>query len=133
MKLDNKNKLMKKLIIANKIFIVLQIILLGISILFNFIFDDTVAFVAIFSHVGIFVLFNIFIENMTEYGYIIKKYENIYQDTHSLRWFKLKKLVYKTAKMNGDTITTSLVTQFFIKCAIIAFNIVIMLFLIEFE
>lgn len=113
MKLDNKNKLMKKLIIANKIFIVLQIILLGISILFNFIFDDTVAFVAIFSHVGIFVLFNIFIENMTEYGYIIKKYENIYQDTHSLRWFKLKKLVYKTAKMNGDTITTSLVTQFF--------------------
>lgn len=133
MKLDNKNKLMKKLIIANKIFIVLQIILLGISILFNFIFDDTVAFVTIFSHVGIFVLFNIFIENMTEYGYIIKKYENIYQDTHSLRWFKLKKLVYKTAKMNGDTITTSLVTQFFIKCAIIAFNIVIMLFLIEFE
>lgn len=72
MKLDNKNKLMKKLIIANKIFIVLQIILLGISILFNFIFDDTVAFVTIFSHVGIFVLFNIFIENMTEYGYIIK-------------------------------------------------------------
>lgn len=133
MKLDNKNKLMKKLIIANKIFIVLQIILLGISILFNFIFDDTVAFVTIFSHVGIFVLFNIFIENMTEYGYIIKKYENIYQDTHSLRWFKLKKLVYKTAKMNGDTITTSLVAQFFIKCAIIAFNIVIMLFLIEFE
>ncbi len=133
MKLDNKNKLMKKLIIANKIFIVLQIILLGISILFNFIFDDTVAFVTIFSHVGIFVLFNIFIENMIEYGYIIKKYENIYQDTHSLRWFKLKKLVYKTAKMNGDTITTSLVTQFFIKCAIIAFNIVIMLFLIEFE
>ena len=133
MKLDNKNKLMKKLIIANKIFIVLQIILLGISILFNFIFDDTVVFVTIFSHVGIFVLFNIFIENMTEYGYIIKKYENIYQDTHSLRWFKLKKLVYKTAKMNGDTITTSLVTQFFIKCAIIAFNIVIMLFLIEFE
>lgn len=133
MKLDNKNKLMKKLIIANKIFIVLQIILLGISILFNFIFDDTVAFVTIFSHVGIFVLFNIFIENMTEYGYIIKKYENIYKDTHSLRWFKLKKLVYKTAKMNGDTITTSLVTQFFIKCAIIAFNIVIMLFLIEFE
>ena len=133
MKLDNKNKLMKKLIIVNKIFIVLQIILLGISILFNFIFDDTVAFVTIFSHVGIFVLFNIFIENMTEYGYIIKKYENIYQDTHSLRWFKLKKLVYKTAKMNGDTITTSLVTQFFIKCAIIAFNIVIMLFLIEFE
>lgn len=133
MKLDNKNKLMKKLIIANKIFIVLQIILLGISILFNFVFDDTVAFVTIFSHVGIFVLFNIFIENMTEYGYIIKKYENIYQDTHSLRWFKLKKLVYKTAKMNGDTITTSLVTQFFIKCAIIAFNIVIMLFLIEFE
>ena len=133
MKLDNKNKLMKKLIISNKIFIVLQIILLGISILFNFIFDDTVAFVTIFSHVGIFVLFNIFIENITEYGYIIKKYENIYQDTHSLRWFKLKKLVYKTAKMNGDTITTSLVTQFFIKCAIIAFNIVIMLFLIEFE
>lgn len=133
MKLDNKNKLMKKLIIANKIFIVLQIILLGISILFNFIFDDTVAFVTIFSHVGIFVLFNIFIENMTEYGYIIKKYENIYQETNSLRWFKLKKLVYKTAKMNGDTITTLLVTQFFIKCAIIAFNIVIMLFLIEFE
>ena len=133
MKLDNKNKLMKKLIIANKIFIVLQIILLGISILFNFIFDDTVAFVTIFSHVGIFVLFNIFIENMTEYGYIIKKYENIYQETNSLRWFKLKKLVYKTAKMNGDTITTLLVTQFFIKCAIIAFNIVIVLFLIEFE
>ena len=133
MKLDNKNKLMKKLIIANKIFIVLQIILLGISILFNFIFDDTVAFVTIFSHVGIFVLFNIFIENMTEYGYIIKKYENIYQETNSLRWFKLKKIVYKTAKMNGDTITTLLVTQFFIKCAIIAFNIVIMLFLIEFE
>ena len=96
-------------------------------------FDDTIVFITIFSHVGIFVLFNIFIENMTEYGYIIKKYEKIYQDTHHLRWFKLKKLVYKTAKMNGDTITTSLVTQFFIKCAIIVFNIVIMLFLIEFE
>ena len=133
MKLDNKNKLMKKILIANKIFIFLQIVLLGISVLSNFIFDDTIVFITIFSHVGIFVLFNIFIENMTEYGYIIKKYENIYQDTHSLRWFKLKKLVYKTAKMNGDTITTSLVTQFFIKCAIIVFNIVIMLFLIEFE
>ena len=133
MKLGNRNKLMKKILIANKIFIFLQIVLLGISVLSNFIFDDTIVFITIFSHVGIFVLFNIFIENMTEYGYIIKKYEKIYQDTHHLRWFKLKKLVYKTAKMNGDTITTSLVKQFFIKCAIIVFNIVIMLFLIEFE
>lgn len=133
MKLDNKNKSMKKLIIANKIFIILQIVLLGISVLSSFILDDTIVFVTIFSHVCIFVLFNIFIENMAEYGYIIKKYEKIYQDTHHLRWFKLKKLVYKTAKMNKDTITTSLVTQLFIKVAIIVFNIVIMLFMIEFE
>ena len=77
MKLGNRNKLMKKILIANKIFIFLQIVLLGISVLSNFIFDDTIVFITIFSHVGIFVLFNIFIENMTEYGYIIKKYEKI--------------------------------------------------------
>ena len=41
MNMDNKNSKMKKIILANNIFVVVQMFLLVLSVVLNFICDDT--------------------------------------------------------------------------------------------
>lgn len=133
MNMDNKNPKMKKIIFANNIFIALQIVMLVLSIVLNFICDDVRVFLTIFVHVGLFSIFNIVVENIANYGYIMKKYEKIYQTTNSIRFFLIQKRIYQSAKDNQDKITTTLILQTFVKAVILVINFVLMLFMVNFE
>ena len=133
MNMDNKNSKMKKIILANNIFVVVQMFLLVLSVVLNFICDDTKVFLTVFIHIGLFVLFNIIIENMVNYGYIMKKYDKIYQSTNPIRYLQLKKRIYQSAKSNQDKITTTLISQAFVKIVLIIINLILMLFMVNFE
>lgn len=133
MNMDNKNSKMKKIILANNIFVVVQMFLLVLSVVLNFICDDTKVFLTVFIHIGLFVLFNIIIENMVNYGYIMKKYDKIYQSTNPIRYLQLKKRIYQSAKSNQDKITTTLISQAFVKFVLIIINLILMLFMVNFE
>ena len=133
MNMDNKNSKMKKIILANNIFVVVQMFLLVLSVVLNFICDDTKVFLTVFIHIGLFVLFNIIIENMVNYGYIMKKYDKIYQSTNPIRYLQLKKRIYQSAKSNQDKITTTLISQAFVKVVLIIINLILMLFMVNFE
>ena len=133
MNMENKNPKMKKIIFANNIFIVLQIVMLILSVVLNFICDDVRVFLTIFVHVGLFSIFNIVVENIANYGYIMKKYEKIYQTTNSIRFFLIQKRTYQLAKANQDKITITLILQTFVKGLILVINFVLMLFMVNFE
>lgn len=133
MNMDNKNPKMKKIIFANNIFIALQIVMLVLSIVLNFICDDVRVFLTIFVHVGLFSIFNIVVENIANYGYIMKKYEKIYQTTNSIRFFLIQKRIYQSAKDNQDKITTTLILQTFVKAVILVINFALMLLMVSFE
>lgn len=133
MNMDNKNPKMKKIIFANNIFIALQIVMLVLSIVLNFICDDVRVFLTIFVHVGLFSIFNIVVENIANYGYIMKKYEKIYQTTNSVRYLQLKKRIFQSAKDNQDKITTTLILQAFVKFVLIIINLILMLLMVNFE
>lgn len=133
MNMDNKNPKMKKIIFANNIFIALQIVMLVLSVVLNFICDDVRVFLTIFVHVGLFSIFNIVVENIANYGYIMKKYEKIYQTTNSIRFFLIQKRIYQSAKSNQDKITTTLISQAFVKVVLIIINLILMLFIVNFE
>ena len=133
MKMDNKISKMKKIIIFNNIFVVVQMVLLVLSVVLNFICDDVKVFLTVFIHVGLFVVFNIVVENIVNYGYLMKKYEKIYQSTNAVRYFQLKKRIYQSAKDNRDRITTVLMLQAFVKVVILVVNFILMLFMVNFE
>lgn len=133
MNMGNKSSKMKKIIIANNIFVVVQMVLLVLSVMLNFICDDVKVFLTVFIHVGLFVVFNIVVENIVNYGYLMKKYEKIYQSTNAVRYFQLKKRIYQSAKDNRDRITTVLMLQAFVKVVILVVNFILMLFMVNFE
>ena len=133
MNMNGKNSKMKNIILANNIFIVLQMILIVLSVALNFICDDTKVFLTIFFHIGLFVIFNIVIENIANYGYIMKKYEKIYQTTNPIRFFLIQKRIYQSAKDNNDKITTTLMLQVFVKVIILITNFILMWFMVNFE
>lgn len=133
MNFSNKPEQMKKYIYANNFAIVIQIVLFVLSIVFNFILDDGAVFITVFIHTGIFVLYNIVVESIIEYGFLRKKYAKICDDTHHLRLIKLKKRIYENAKNKGDYVSTKLILQSFFKFLIVCINIIILLFMVNFE
>lgn len=133
MKMENKNSTMKKIIVANNVFIALQILMLTLSVGLNFVCDDTKVFITAFTHIAFFVIFNIIVENIVDYGYIRKKYEKICKETSAIRYFQLKRRIFKFARQKQDKTTTTLMIQGLIKILIVLLNIIMMLFMVNFE
>lgn len=129
----NRTNRMKKYIFINNISIGVQIVLLALSVVLNFTSDDAAVFITTFTHAGMFVLYNIIVESIVEYGFLIKRYAKIYDETNPLRYFKLKKRIYTEAKNKSDFVTTKLILQSFIKSSIMALNVVLLLFMVSFE
>lgn len=130
---DERTNRMEKYIFINKIFTGVQIVLLALSVVLNFTCDDAAVFITTFTHVGMFVLYNIIVENIIEYGFLRKRYAKIYDETSPLSYFKLKKRTYTEAKNKSDFVTTKLILQSFIKSSIMVLNIVLLLFMVSFE
>ena len=133
MNINEKNEQMKKYILANNIFIALQTILVILSVIFNFLTDDSTVFLTVFIHVAIFVLYNCIVESIVEYGYLRKKYSKICDQTHYLRYFKLKKRMYKASKNKKDSVSSNLILQSVIKSFILILSIISLLFMVSFE
>jgi len=131
--LDERTNRMKKYILINNIFIILQTVLLVLSVVLNIASDDISVFITVFIHVGIFVLYNIIAENIIEYGFLRKMYAKIYNETSSLSYFKLKRQIYAEAKNKSDFVTKKLILQSFIKSSIMVLNIALLLFMVSFE
>ena len=133
MNTDERTNRMKKYILINNIFIILQTVLLVLSVVLNLASDDASVFITVFIHVGIFVLYNIIAENIIEYGFLRKMYAKICDETSPLSYFKLKRRIYAEAKNKSDFVTEKLILQSFIKSSIMVLNIVLLLFMVSFE
>ena len=133
MNMAERTEQMKKFIFMNNIVITLQIVLVILSIVFNFFIDDSAVFITVFIHIVIFVLYNIVVESVVEYGYLRKKFAKICDETHYLRYHKLKKRMYKASKNNNDIVSTKLILQSAIKSFIAVLSILSLFFMISFE
>ena len=133
MNMAERTEQMKKFILMNNIVITLQIVLVILSIVFNFLIDDSAVFITVFIHIAIFVLYNIVVESVVEYGYLRKKFAKICDETHYLRYSKLKKRMYKASKNKNDIVSTKLILQSAIKSFIAVLSILSLFFMISFE
>ena len=133
MNMLEKTERMKKFILMNNIVIAIQIILFILSIAFNFLIDNSAVFITVFIHIGIFVLYNIVVESIVEYGYLRKKFAKICDETHYLRYSKLKKRMYKVAQNKNDMVSTKLILQSVIKSFIAILSVVSLFFMVSFE
>ena len=133
MNMAERTEQMKKFILMNNIVITLQIVLVILSIVFNFLIDDSAVFITVFIHIAIFVLYNIVVESVVEYGYLRKKFAKICDETHYLRYLKLKKRMYKASKNKNDIVSTKLILQSVIKSFIAILSILSLFFMISFE
>ena len=93
MNMVERTERMKKFILMNNIVIIIQIVLVVLSVIFNFLIDDFAVFITVFIHIAIFVLYNGIVESIVEYGYLRKKFAKICDETHYLRYFKLKNCI----------------------------------------
>ena len=133
MNMAERTERMKKFILMNNIVIAIQVILFILSVAFNFLIDDSAVFITVFIHIGIFVLYNIVVESIVEYGYLRKKFAKICDETHYLRYFKLKKRMYRAAKNKQDMVSVKLILQSVFKSFIAIMSMVSLFFLISFE
>lgn len=133
MNMAERTEQMKKFILMNNIVITLQIVLVILSIVFNFLIDDSAVFITVFIHIVIFVLYNIVVESVVEYGYLRKKFAKICDETHYLRYLKLKKRMYKSSKNKNDIVSAKLILQSVIKSFIAILSILSLFFMISFE
>ena len=133
MKMSKRVERMKKFILMNNIVITIQIMLVVLSIVFNFLIDDFAVFITVFIHIAIFVLYNGIVESIVEYGYLRKKFAKICDETHYLRYFKLKKRMYKASINKKDSVSAKIIRQSAIKSIIAISSIVSLVFMIPFE
>lgn len=133
MNMAERTERMKKFILMNNIVIAIQIILFILSFIFNFLIDDSAVFTTVFIHIGIFVLYNIVVESIVEYGYLRKKFAKICDETHYLRYFKLKKRMYRASKNKNDMVSVKLILQSVVKSFIAIISFISLFFMISFE
>ena len=133
MNMAERTEQMKKFILMNNIVIIIQIVLVALSVIFNFLIDDFAVFITVFIHIAIFVLYNIVVESIVEYGYLRKKFAKICDETHYLRYFKLKKRMYRASKNKKDIVSTKLILQSVIKSFIAILSVVSLFFMVSFE
>ena len=133
MNMAERTERMKKFILMNNIVIAIQVILFILSVAFNFLIDDSAVFITVFIHIGIFVLYNIVVESIVENSYLRKKFAKICDETHYLRYFKLKKRMYRAAKNKQDMVSVKLILQSVFKSFIAIMSMVSLFFLISLE
>ena len=132
MNMAERTERMKKFIFMNNIVITLQIVLVILSIVFNFLIDDSAVFITVFVHIAIFVLYTGIVESIVDY-YLRNKYAKICCETHRLRYFKLKKRIYKASKNKKDMVSAKLILQSSVKSFIAILSFISLFFMISFE
>lgn len=123
-----------KIINFNRIFIFLQLLFICISLLFNFILDDSVVAFTFFFHTALFIFYNIYTGHIGDkYFDAVDKYHSVYDEIHHSRHLKLTIQLYKLAKANNDVVMVELITQKMIKLVIFFVHLATMLMLVSVE
>ena len=123
-----------KIINYNRIFIFLQLLFIGLSLLFNFILDDSAVIVTLFFHVALFIFYNIYTGHIGDkYFDAVDKYRSVYDGIHHTRHLKLTIQLYKLAKENNDNIMKELIEQKAIKLVIWIIHLIATLLLVPVE
>lgn len=133
MSLKERTQQIKRIIVANKVVICLQAVLFAASIVLNFTHGNEGAFIGLFVHIAVFVLYNVVVENIVEYGYLRVKYVSLCDAVNPLQPIKLKIKMYKTAREKEDFVTTTLLSQAAIKSSLAFANFVAVLVMMMFE
>ena len=125
-----------KIINFNRIFIFLQLLFICISLLFNFILDDSAVAFTFFFHTALFIFYNIYTGHIGDkYFDAVDKYHSVYDGVHlhRARHLKLTIQLYKLAKANNDVTMVELITQNMIKLGIFFVHLATMLMLVPVE
>lgn len=126
-------KHINRIIVANKAFIVLQITLSLFALALNFLKGEPLFFIAFFVHTAIYVIFNIVVESISEYGFLRKEYSHICESSNQIFYVKLLKRIYDCAKEKDDEISQTLLKQKLLKDIILIVNLVLMILIVPFE
>ena len=122
-----------RIIVANKAFIVLQIALSLFALALNFLKGEPLFFIAFFVYFAIYVIFNIVVESISEYGFLRKEYSHISESSNQIFYVKLLKRIYDCAKEKDDEISQTLLKQKLLKDIILIVNLVLMILIVPFE
>ena len=122
-----------KIINYNRIFIFLQLLFICISLLFNFILDDSAVALTFFFYTALFIFYDIYTGHIGgKYFDAVDKYHSVYDGVHlhRARHLKLTIKLYKLAKNNNDDVMVELITQKAIKLALFFIHLATMLILV---
>lgn len=122
-----------KIINYNRVFIFLQVLFIGVSLLFNFILDDSAVIYTFFFHAALFIIYNIYTGHIGDkYFDAVDKYHSVYDEIHlhRARHLKLTIQLYKLAKADNDVVMVELITQKVIKLVVFFIHLATMLILV---
>ena len=125
-----------KIINYNRIFIFLQLLFICISLLFNFILDDSAVALTFFFYTALFIFYDIYTGHIGgKYFDAVDKYRSVYDGVwlHGARDLKLTIKLYKLAKANNDVVMVELITQKMIKLVIFFVHLATILMLVVVE
>lgn len=126
----------RKIINYNRIFIFLQLLFIGLSLLFNFILDDSAVAFTLFFHTALFIFYDIYTGHIGDkYFDAVDKYRSVYDGIHlyRARHLKLTIKLYKLAKDNNDNVMVELITQKAIKLVVFFVHLATTLMLVPVE
>ena len=126
----------KKIINYNRVFLLLQVLFIGISLLFNFVLDDSAVIIALFFHTALYIFYNIYSGHIVQkYFDAIDKYHSVYDGVHlhRARHLKLTIQLYKLAKENNDVVMVELIIQKAIKLVVFFIHLATTLMLVPVE
>lgn len=123
-----------KIINYNRVFIFLQVLFIGASLLFNFVLDDSAVAFMFFFHAALFIFYNIYTGHIGDkYFDAVDKYQSVYDKIHHTRHLKLTIQLYKLAKADNDVVMVELITQKVIKLVVFFIHLATMLMLVPVE
>ena len=122
-----------KIINYNRIFIFMQFLFIMLSLLFNFVLDDSAVALTFFFYTALFIFYDIYTGHIGgKYFDAVDKYRSVYDGVHlhRARHLKLTIKLYKLAKNNNDNVMVELITQKAIKLALFFIHLATMLILV---
>ena len=123
-----------KIVNYNRMFMLLQVLFIMLSLLFNFVLDDSAVAFTFFFHTALFIFYNIYTGHIGDkYFDAVDKYHSIYDKINHNRHLKLTMQLYKLAKDNNDNVMVELIAQKAIKLVIFFVHLAMVLMLVPIE
>lgn len=122
-----------KIVNYNRMFMLLQVLFIMLSLLFNFVLDDSAVAFTFFFHTALFIFYNIYTGHIGDkYFDAVDKYHSVYDGVYlrRARHLKLTMQLYKLAKANNDVVMVELIAQKAIKLVVFFVHLAMTLMLV---